>query len=550
MSAEKVTVNVAENGTVAKPQRKARTRRPRSASKAAPNAVTVNVSEPKPKQQQQPKQQSSRKRRNRQRVSKGGGAGVQQGLLSHDDPRRIAMSLACPSASYTPRLADDFSDSPTAVGNPWARHNIQLGQFTPEEFFTEDNVLFAAMFRDPCRATIHSDNHIGGEAKYRAYGSSPGSLATLTTPATSWNIHFGSILTAYPIGLNYWKTYSGTQPHGPILCTGTATGKQDPLHFTWCDGLTIVSVNYTTAGEVDAASVLWRVWTWEENGPIEQYTVASDGGANKTATLKNQDTTEPTHTAGYYAFEVIDNGSAVFTTFTINYLEMTINAEDQVMCHRPLPAFEKWFASAQGIRIHAGSITLTNATAAINRAGQIVAYQAPVGTHWWDYAVDSSQISSAQGSAQIDSINGMYTWLSPASEEDDFYKDYYETRDGVLVDTHFPLMEQNQFLVMSYINNTTSETVFVGYWTFNFGIEFLSDDVSREVTEPAVSVEAFKKARQLVKKMPKYAENPTHWTELLKSIANGAKTAINWGVKNAPTLLKGVETISSLASLL
>lgn len=478
-----------------------------------------------------------------------GGPGFAGGnVVNHaSDPRAIAMSIACPAANFTPRVSTSLTASRTAVGNPWLRKNIGTNG-TANNYFTQGaSTLFAAAFRDPCRAMIYSDLNIGtSSAVYVAYGSDTTNIHSQSAPATTWVVKDTEQQQFFPIGVNYWKTQSGPQPHGPILCCGTPDGTADiDDRYTWCDNLTAVSANITTSGST-VSGFEAEVWVWAPEGPRLLTSQTCNQGTGVSLVLK--DVTNP---AGYYAWRIGYNlvGNASVGDITINSITYTTPNTQQVMCHRPLPNFENFFASAKAVRINAASITLTNNTSVLNRGASSAAYQAPAGQHWFNLAVDNQQIPSAQNSAEIDAKNGMYTWLKPTDETDLKMLERHESNGGVLYDTHFALDAQSQFIAMQLVD-TSGSLSFTGFWTFNFGIEFQSEDVSREVREPDTRKEVYDEALQLLHKMPQFAENPTHWADLMRSISKGATTALNWGMKNAPTLLKGAQLIGEIASML
>jgi hypothetical protein len=459
---------------------------------------------------------------------------------------KVAMSIAAPQSSYMPRLSSAFTDTPTAVAKPYERDDVTTG-WSDEAAIIPAGTVFGALYRDPCRAILYS-RACTSDSTYTAYGTGGSDIVSRTPPSTSWSVPVPTVGVSQGVGLTYWRNTVGDDPHGPILCCGTPSGDDgDEDRFTWCDDNTVITLNATLPNAVVGGLEL-ETYEWTPEGVrlsvVQSVTTVA---ATPVATIVKGTGGASDLPAGYYCFRFVAKG-AIGSPMTIT-MSRDDTLDSLVICHKPLPKWESWYGSAQGIRINAGSITLSNATPLLERGGLVAAYQAPQGSHWFDYATDFSEISSAQGAAQIDAKNGMYTWLSPAAEEDLFFLESYETEDGVLYDTYYPLNPKHQFLVMQMKESSSSGAFFEGFFSFHFGVEFMTDDVSREVADPDVKKADYDLAFELIKKMPKYAENPTHWATLLDSISKGAKEAIKWGVKNAPTLINVAEMVGKLALL-
>jgi len=468
-------------------------------------------------------------------------AQVRSSIAGIKPSKRIAMSLACPSAGYAPRYADEYNSSKTAVGCPYARLNT-VAEDTDGSFAASDT-LFAAVFRSPCRAAVVTTRAGSGDSIYLAYGSDDISVGQRFGPATSWTIKLQTDGESSAIGLKYFRTVSAVQPHGPIFCCGTPNGLADESgdRWFWFDEGSSCKIDFSTATVV-VGGLEFEVLSWTPAGVELFNAVSHDSGP----TIQNVELIAATDPSGYYCVRFTCIGD-VGPSFVVDKFQINIANGTCCMGHRTMPDFDKWFASAQGIRVMAGSLMLTNNTAMNFRGGQIAAYQAPVDAYWWEFAATNSAVGSQQGAGQIDADNGMYTWLSPADESDYFMRNEYESFGGYLFDTHYSMIPNSQYLVMQFYSEDSSTVKFNGLWTFNFAIEFLTGDVSREVDEPHDDKQDWDAAIEMLKRMPKYAENPMHWGDLLRSISTGAKSVLNFGVKNAPLLLKGAEFISQLA---
>jgi hypothetical protein len=462
--------------------------------------------------------------------------------------KEIAMSIACPAAGFCPRYSSEYASSKTAVGNPYARINTSLSDNDGTQW--PANTLFGAIFRSPLRFLVH--NHKAtAPCTYVGYGSTAGATTDVNVPSLSWSIGLPDSGELYPAELRYLQCVSSEQVHGPILACGTPDGTSGtPDRFFWFDKGQQVSCTLGTTNTVTGA-LTFSIQAWDTTGVTEVFKNTLNSGSSVTCNLLGPAAGGYNGDSGYYAirFGVTAGAASPGGTLNISGFAMVIASGAMCMAHKCAPGFSQWFSSASGVRFSGASLMLSNTTAMNFRGGQIAAYQCPIGTHWFEYASSNSVITSCQGSGQVDADNGMYTWLSPADESDFFFVDEYEVQNGFLMDTFYALNEDKQFAVMQFFAVNTVNVDFNGYWTVNTCIEFLTSDVSREVDVSHDTDTDWREALSLIKKMPKYAENPTHWRDLLTSISNGAKSAINWGVKNSSTLIKGAEFLGSLAML-
>ncbi len=433
------------------------------------------------------------------------------------------------------RMANEFSSAPSAVANPWAVVNqVSNGgptaPGTPDTLSRDEGMAF--IFRDPGRAyVIYNPNPAGTAFTYQCYFVQPS-----LPPVSSLQIADNSgwmVPIAYSVCL--------TPSFAPYDQIAMAYTDSDALNkFIWTN--INDSANFTLSALANTSSYT-ITWYKFENGIMVKEGANTQIGAGAPQIVP----AGPFTSSAYRAFgiKVTVNGANPIpdNQFAYNLNSLTFTGADAVWEHHALPGYINNLAAATSVRVAAASILCTNQAAQIYKQGRIAALQVPAGNDWTDLR-GFEIISSANGSKTLPAETGIYSFLKPTQPSDFDYKVVTNLQNGTLYETSVSIVPQSSFTAVAFsITNsaTTNQTSTPGqqlFWTFAYGVEYLSTDVWREVTIADSNPRIYALALEYLSRMPNVYENPLHISELLKKLKSVFQTAVSGIVKYGPTALK------------
>ncbi len=444
----------------------------------------------------------------------------------------IMCSYANPRDNSFVRMANDYSAAASAVANPWAviPQTPNGGSAAPGRPDISRDEGIAFVFRDPGRAYIlYNPNPAAVAFSYAAYF-----VQTLSTPVSTIQIANN---TGWDVPFAYLNCVSAYQPY-------------DQLGMTYLDGSSPARYIWTNYGDtvtftmsaLAATSQYVLEWFTLYNGKMVK------AGQNQVAgTAAPVDVIAgPFTSSGYVCFrfsvQVIAPQNFDFSSLvTIN--ACVVDGADAVWEHHSLPGFVNNVGSVQSSRVASASLLLTNQAAQIYKQGRIAALQVPAGTDWTDIKTYDI-ISRSNGSKTLPAERGAYIFMKPTKATDFDYQIVTNTQNGLLYETGVPIVPQSSFLVVSFnIANTaasadTSTPAQNLYWTFAFGVEYMTTDVWREVRDADADPKVYELVLEHLSKMPAIYENPLHVSEILKRLKGVFQTALQGIVKYGPTALR------------
>lgn len=435
----------------------------------------------------------------------------------------VARALSIPLDSAPVRYAGGFTTAETAIASPWSVLDYPWDTTNTTQqltSFLKPGDLYASAFRHPVCNSIHFDPNVSNqEWNYTMrFATRVGAVDWGATTTYSLSEEgFVDFLDAIA-ELDY-------QPHGPTLYPAyDAQGRS----YIWIDGCTLAG-NTTKLTFIPLASTSGKIDVYRYGEEQPTYSMPFSG----LITQLDQVIADP----GYYRLDVVS------TTGAIAGIKIEIRGTCGVFCHLPAPDLIRNFLSVKAVRTNAVSLMYSNMAAQIQLSGQIAMYQAPEGSCWTTYALDSkgpyTKISTSQGSERIVAKNGMYGFLKPTQMRDfDYCKDVTQYPGGI-VKARFPIVQTSAFLAMGASIELPGGRQ--GYLTISNGLEYETSDTWRPVQSPTLKKEDFEAGSEALARLVQFHENPKHLAELWEQIKNAVPKVAQGILKYAPYVMQMAE---------
>jgi hypothetical protein len=262
---------------------------------------------------------------------------------------------------------------------------------------------------------------------------------------------------------------------------------------------------------------------------ISSLPIATGDGATITATITD---------SGYYAVKLSSSAAAEVLVSVV-----TVN-DGSVFCHKCMPGFDTNGGSVDSIRVSALSLKYTNTSSEQNNQGTITGLQTPVGTTWTSFVGDYNELSRVPDSNTRNITKGIYGFALPTQIEDFDLRTYSIWKNGVLLDSFYPLRPTSGALIV-YMK-VTSVDGRAGYFTAAWGTEYATRDVWRVTAKPSETTPVFDEVLESLKSTTQWTENPSHMIGLLKSMKDGVGKVISGALNYAPKLLGLVKGLGEM----
>jgi len=315
-------------------------------------------------------------------------------------------------------------------------------------------------------------------------------------------------------------------PHGPKVYAGHHDGKRG----FYVDGN---GPNYN--GQVtftSSSAVDWELFrlsgaTWL---PVQSFPNATTCGFSITS-------------SGYYTVDIVN-----FQGLVIGNIVGTVISQSSSFGHWALPYMEAKDTVLPAIRTTACSLMWSCAASALNSEGVVAGVQLKPGQSWLDAVGPGSNPVSeilkntgGEGAAEFSLKKGIYGFHKPANEHALVETALSRSNQFGVVDTVYPLVEQDGWLVIgaSTVSTGTTFPGGDGYITACWAVEFESTDPWYGAVVPSGARNSFEEAIEAIKRMPQWHENPMHFKDITKFLGNIGRT----GLRLAPgffKLLKGL----------
>jgi hypothetical protein len=204
----------------------------------------------------------------------------------------------------------------------------------------------------------------------------------------------------------------------------------------------------------------------------------------------------------------------------------------------------------QSFRTNGASILVSNTSPMIEIQGNIGGAVSPRSKHWTQWAEYTSgnnmltPIVVSPDKMVGKASRGIYGFIKPRSEESFEYKTYWTCGKLGVLDSRYPLEEEEDYLVVIAVVLQAEGRSFLV--TLDSQIEFPTDNQWKETKVPMASREVIDSAMKCLRKVPTWHENPTHLKDIAAKIGNVLKNIISGVVKYGPTALSVAKTIDSI----
>jgi len=425
--------------------------------------------------------------------------------------RALAKALALPHDSQPMRWGGaEFANSAVAKLPATYPLTWSHAEDNPRDLPMQDMQIF--LFRDPLRSCVYFDpNYSDAVYSYQLIAFDTEELGEWDGVGASPTIVIrGSRAT----GVNAYK------PHGPYMYPGT-TGED---LYWWVDRGATITFNATVGGTTTLTYNAQPLES-EEDDKILSATVTRSGAGPMAATAITFDV------AGYFKLTCRSSASATVIIDAVTFSNRTGVNNFGIWCHRAAPGVDASITSFGAVRVTAASLLVTNIATLVNRGGSVVARQVPLGHEWTDFVAfngtsNAALISSGSDYYAGDFADGLYGFSCPSGPNDWLMHPYISSDEGLLTQCAFDLDKQHAIVAVAITldSKDTSGNVLL---TTTHHVEFQTDSPIFQLDRSRVLSSQRDEVEIIARDLPQFTENPLHFGQIMDSIRNGAKTAMN-----------------------
>lgn len=367
---------------------------------------------------------------------------------------------------------------------------------------------YAFLFRDPLRAAVVLKCSVAPWA-YTAYF--PGGTGNCLIPANAQSVEV-------PMCPLYLQFTSGSAPHGAALFPGEVVSDSGYKGgYVWMNPTDQITT-YVSSG----SSLQYRFFAWTPAGEEQVGYLASDGNFTLVAA------------AGSYPGIVSSNGlyirvSAIPSSTsagTCGYVLKNTSAASDCFAHLSTVNIVSHLQQLTQARVNAASLLLSNGAAAQYNDGFLQAVNMPSAVPWYGLVQDDDLSGWGDVSNYYSGKfkKGMYTFLKPSEAADMNFYDYtvVDATTGHPAQVGFPLVRSRYVAVRVQSNAYNGSYPGLEYLlNMSMSIEFQTADMWFDAEVPMELSRDVDEARDLLRHVPNFFENPTH----LQAIANAIRGA-------------------------
>jgi len=449
---------------------------------------------------------------------------------------QIAASFAMPELRTVVRYPSSFSQALTAVAAPYTVQTAAWNTGSTNQSVSANDMACFVTRSPEAAVVVYDANTSASSWAYQFSGTSLVSGVPVI-PAQTFTVN------CLPQGKSYIPTIYGTAlnayaPHGGTMYAGFLP-EASPGKWFWMNGGDSLTVTGNMQTNVTTFNCSLHLDSWNPATgfqPSAAYTASTAFPYNTNTTL-----TLSVPADGYYCMAFVTEqtiGAAVPIPFTFSSVKLSGSGDN--WCHLALPYYSNNLASAEGVRVLSVSARYTNEAAEIYRQGKIAALQVPETNHWYDYVQPNSggftAISQALGAETLPLDKGLYIFLKPTKPDDFDYRSNLEVENGSIVDSRWPIDQRTSFLAIYAVCTTAQGRD--GYFTFSFGVEYLTTDVWREINTPSIEPKIYEEAIRLVGTLKQIHENPLHISDIWNGIKSFAASVASGITKYGPGAIK------------
>jgi len=326
--------------------------------------------------------------------------------------------------------------------------------------------------------------------------------------------------------------------------------------FFWLDKTDAWSISLTSntsSGNYYGVNTL----TWSVDGSVD---VARSTVILNLTTIQSVNLKINGDPAGFYAIQItpLEEGSGVIKVIAADTLQLSACnitiGNGSHFAHVACPNYIKNAGSFEQFRISSLSIDYRNIAAKEFRAGEVVGFQSPAGTHYTDFFTgvvspfSNLAALSALGSEVDEATNGNYGfYLANGASDFDMVNFTEVDVGGSVARSYLPLTQKRGYLVIA-ANMPQSATNIAGAGVLicDSVIEYSSLNQLVEVERPGYTAKAFGTALRVVSNVEQWHENATHAKSIWEKIRDWVGGAFNWVKENTGTLQEVVRVAAPL----
>jgi len=317
-------------------------------------------------------------------------------------------------------------------------------------------------------------------------------------------------------------------PHGDVSFAGAIETGGNPGRYFWLESGETVGLLITQSSGSNK-TIVSRLVQYTRDGGINENMGGTNIDTQVVPTASATGLTMTTTEAGYYALTLSCDTGDLSVTISDIYNE----GSGAVHGHMCLPQYETVAANTQATLVKGASVLYSNTSSFTNVEGSICAVQIPSENSWDNYTTFAA-MNSLQDSAFTAAKNGMYAFLKPTDENDIEFKTNQIIKDGVVMDSKWPIDKPGSFIAMCVqVPNDTGQS---GRWTFDFSVEFQTTNIWFSSQAAGGNQEDVDAAYQIVKHIPFAHENPLHFKEIFNGIKKYTPKILDAAVKYSPTI--------------
>lgn len=453
----------------------------------------------------------------------------------------LVAQLCLPELFGTFRANPGCATKETAVSTTWQRAKLAIASSAAttaggaDQLPITDSVAF--VFRDPLRGVVLYDPNAPLTQWIQTLIFLAGSGVSFTANAGKWLEFASAVWSGSYSGTSYAVTDGADNAalwvDRPASLTARGTGGAPAQTTLTITGTFVNGTNYTVLIRTENAGSVY-----------DDYETATASATAIVVTLPLG------HCSGYTSVQWCGVTGAVDAAVVIGGAYFT--GKCSVFQHLPMANFSSLAPAMNSGSINSATVMWTNTASALNKQGQVVQMQVSGGVPWPSMLGMASiatnggnnnlfiTMSDEPGSMPRPAENGAFSFLRPTSTARSFTR-RAATPGTSTESSTTPTVPDDDYLML-YVNTGATATNQAGYWSFVHGLEYETEDLTRERLVPPTKALTFLAAMDESSRIPQHHTNAFHIMDIIPGIVgalvkppSGGTGGFVGGILNAAT---------------
>lgn len=203
-----------------------------------------------------------------------------------------------------------------------------------------------------------------------------------------------------------------------------------------------------------------------------------------------------------------------------------ISGSKSVFGHRNVSGFEKAPGSFELTSVLASTAWFLNTGADAFKDGSTYSQQVPATEHWLQVCGDIENYIKNPRSVQEYAKDGFFSSLKPNSLESFDFRDVHRASNSTLLDNYWLIDGPDDYIMtLCDVVPSTQGVAQKGTWILAHGVEYTTNDPSREVEICTVPLSVMNKVMDVLRLSPQFHKNALHMKQIAEFARKGLSIA-------------------------